>query len=216
MKIGREMPRVLAALERTELLDRAVYVSRATMPEQRIERDLRQVAREHGDCFAMVVVAKKERSGVLLGEVPDRDATSTADRRREPDDAPGALRHLRHHPPRHRHRRAAGAPPCPSADLYVSEKLFARGAPPGALPLPLPMGPLLADTFTAYDCHVFVISVGAVVRMVAPLLQNKKVDPAVLCVDDAGRFTICVLSGHVGPRQRLHRAGGGRPAATSR
>ena len=42
------------------------------------------------------------------------------------------------------------------------------------------------------------ISVGAVVRMVAPLLENKKVDPAVLCVDDAARFTICVLSGHVG------------------
>jgi len=85
----------------------------------------------------------------------------------------------------------------PEADLYVSEKLFAT-APPGARKLPLPMGPLLADTFAAYDCHVFVISVGAVVRMVAPLLVNKKVDPAVLCVDDAARFSICVLSGHVG------------------
>jgi cobalt-precorrin 5A hydrolase len=85
----------------------------------------------------------------------------------------------------------------PGADLFVSEKLFDR-APPGARPLPLPMGPLLADTFLAYDCHLFVISVGAVVRMVAPLLRNKKVDPAVLCVDDASRFTICVLSGHVG------------------
>jgi cobalt-precorrin 5A hydrolase len=85
----------------------------------------------------------------------------------------------------------------PGADLYVSEKLLAA-APPGARKLPLPMGPLLADTFAAYDCHVFVISVGAVVRMVAPLLVNKKVDPAILCVDDAARFSICVLSGHVG------------------
>lgn len=83
------------------------------------------------------------------------------------------------------------------ADLYVSEKLFAL-APPGARRMPLPMGPLLADTFLAYDCHVFVISVGAVVRMVAPRLANKKVDPAVLCIDDANRFTICLLSGHVG------------------
>ncbi len=85
----------------------------------------------------------------------------------------------------------------PEADLYVSEKLFDR-APAGARRLPLPMGPLLTDAFFAYDCHLFVISVGAVVRMVAPLLKNKKVDPAVLCVDDASRFTICVLSGHVG------------------
>jgi precorrin-2/cobalt-factor-2 C20-methyltransferase len=68
MKIGPEMPAVLAALEGAELTDRAVYVSRATMPEQRIERDLRQVHAEHGDCFAMVVVAKKERNGVLLPE----------------------------------------------------------------------------------------------------------------------------------------------------
>jgi cobalt-precorrin 5A hydrolase len=85
----------------------------------------------------------------------------------------------------------------PGADLYVSDKVRA-GAPASALPLPLPMGPLLADKFTAYDAHVFVISVGAVVRMIAPLLRDKKVDPAVICVDDDARFAICVLSGHVG------------------
>jgi cobalt-precorrin 5A hydrolase len=85
----------------------------------------------------------------------------------------------------------------PGADLFVSEKL-AAAAPSGSKRLPLPMGPLLAETFTAYDCHAFVISVGAVVRMIAPLLANKKVDPAVVCVDDAARFAICVLSGHVG------------------
>jgi cobalt-precorrin 5A hydrolase len=83
------------------------------------------------------------------------------------------------------------------ADLYVSEKLTSL-APTGARLFPLPMGPLLADTFANYDAHVFVISVGAVVRMVAPFLRNKKIDPAVICVDDAARFSICVLSGHVG------------------
>jgi cobalt-precorrin 5A hydrolase len=85
----------------------------------------------------------------------------------------------------------------PEADLYVSEKLLPHAAP-GALPLALPMGPALADLFTGYDCHVFIVSVGAVVRMIAPLLKDKKVDPAVVCVDDAAKFSICVLSGHVG------------------
>src|SRR5260370_42440274 len=84
----------------------------------------------------------------------------------------------------------------PVADLYVSEKLFGR-AREGALPLPLPLSPTLARTFAAYDCHVFVISVGAVVRRIAPLLADKKQDPAVGCVDDPARFAICVLSGHV-------------------
>ena len=60
------------------------------------------------------------------------------------------------------------------------------------------MGPTLAETFTRYDCHVHVICIGAVVRMMAPLIANKKVDPAIVCVDDAARFAICVLSGHVG------------------
>jgi cobalt-precorrin 5A hydrolase len=89
----------------------------------------------------------------------------------------------------------------PDADLYVSEKLFGKVPPEVraiAKSMPLPMGPTLTATFTEYDCHVHVISVGAVVRMVAPLLQNKKVDPAIVCVDDAARFAICVLSGHVG------------------
>jgi cobalt-precorrin 5A hydrolase len=87
----------------------------------------------------------------------------------------------------------------PGADLFLSERLAADPASaPGARAFALPMGPHLAATFTAYDCHVFVISVGAVVRMIAPLLADKKVDPAVVCVDDDARFAICTLSGHVG------------------
>ena len=85
----------------------------------------------------------------------------------------------------------------PDCDLLISEKLKER-APASARLFPLPMGPLLEDTFPRYDAHVFVISVGAVVRMIAPLLRSKKLDPAVVCVDDAARFSICVLSGHVG------------------
>lgn len=89
------------------------------------------------------------------------------------------------------------APALPGADVYVSQRLQDLSLP-GALALPLPMGPTLAATFARYDCHVFLISIGAVVRMIAPLLQDKKVDPAVVCVDDAARFAVCVLSGHVG------------------
>ncbi|MDB4966491.1 MAG: cobI [Myxococcales bacterium] len=67
MKIGPEMPAIIAALERAGLLGRAIYVAKATMKEQRVVRDLREVGGERGDCFAMVIVAKKERNGVLMG-----------------------------------------------------------------------------------------------------------------------------------------------------
>jgi precorrin-2/cobalt-factor-2 C20-methyltransferase len=70
MKLGKEAPGVVDAIERHGLVDRAFYVSRATMPEQRVVRDVREVRGDYGDCFAMLVVARKERSGVLAGDVP--------------------------------------------------------------------------------------------------------------------------------------------------
>jgi precorrin-2/cobalt-factor-2 C20-methyltransferase len=74
MKIGPEMPRIVAALDARGLLDRAIYVARATMAEQRILRDLRDVTPGRQDCFAMVIVSRKEHSGVLAGAVPLREA----------------------------------------------------------------------------------------------------------------------------------------------
>ncbi len=85
----------------------------------------------------------------------------------------------------------------PGADLFVSEKLISQ-CPVKAHCMGLPMGPTLEKNFKAYDAHIFIISVGAVVRMVAPLFENKKVDPAILCVDDNAQFVIPILSGHVG------------------
>jgi precorrin-2/cobalt-factor-2 C20-methyltransferase len=70
MKIGPEIPNVIAALEREGLIEKAVYVSKATMAEQRIERDVRAVAAERGDCFAMMIVSRRQRSGVLVGDAP--------------------------------------------------------------------------------------------------------------------------------------------------
>lgn len=74
MKIGPEMANVIATLEREGLLEKAVFVSKATMPDQRIVSDLRAVGAERGDCFAMVIVSRKERNGVLAGDVPVRKA----------------------------------------------------------------------------------------------------------------------------------------------
>jgi len=69
MKIGPEMPKILAALEEQNLTHKAVFVSKATMEEQCVVRDLRTIPNQHGDCFAMVIVTRKERSGMLAGDV---------------------------------------------------------------------------------------------------------------------------------------------------
>lgn len=56
----------------------------------------------------------------------------------------------------------------------------------------------IARLFTNYDQLVFLVSLGAVVRLIAPHLKSKDIDPGVIVVDDAGQFIIPVLSGHVG------------------
>lgn len=50
---------------------------------------------------------------------------------------------------------------------------------------------------------VFIGALGVCVRMIAPLVRDKYTDPAVVCVDSAGRNAISVLSGHVGGANRL-------------
>ena len=56
----------------------------------------------------------------------------------------------------------------------------------------------IATLFADFDQLVFFVSLGAVVRLIAPHLKTKDEDPGVLVVDDAAQFVIPVLSGHVG------------------
>jgi len=68
-------------------------------------------------------------------------------------------------------------------------------------PKTLYTGPFRAQIealFEQYDQIVFFVSLGAVVRLIAPFLKSKDEDPGVLVVDDAAQFVIPVLSGHVG------------------
>lgn len=88
----------------------------------------------------------------------------------------------------------------PSADIIVSEK-FAPLVAEQSNTIKAYTGPFreqIAALFEQYDQVVFFVSLGAVVRLIAPHLKSKDEDPAVLVVDDAANFVIPVLSGHVG------------------
>jgi len=64
----------------------------------------------------------------------------------------------------------------------------------------------IGGLFTRFDQIVFFVSLGAVVRLIAPHLKSKDEDPGVLVVDDAAQFVIPVLSGHVGGANAMAQA----------
>ncbi|MBV6712116.1 cobalt-precorrin 5A hydrolase [Paenibacillus chitinolyticus] len=64
---------------------------------------------------------------------------------------------------------------------------------------------LFPALFPAYKGIICIISLGAVVRMIAPLLQDKKKDPGIVVIDDKGEHVISVLSGHLGGANELAR-----------
>jgi len=61
----------------------------------------------------------------------------------------------------------------------------------------------LATVFHRYRGHIFITSTGIAVRVTAPLLRGKTVDPAVVVVDDSGKHAISLLSGHIGGANAL-------------
>ncbi|WP_035102081.1 cobalt-precorrin 5A hydrolase [Aneurinibacillus terranovensis] len=94
----------------------------------------------------------------------------------------------------------------PDADLYYMNK-FERGdeADKGIQLFSGSVRLLFPALFPVYDGLIVFISLGAVVRMIAPLLKDKKVDPGVVVVDDRAEFAISVLSGHLGGANELTR-----------
>lgn len=61
----------------------------------------------------------------------------------------------------------------------------------------------LEEVFRDYDGLIFIAALGVVVRLISPFIKNKFSDPAVACVDTAGRSAVSVLCGHEGGANNL-------------
>ena len=57
--------------------------------------------------------------------------------------------------------------------------------------------------FYEYDAVIAIMASGILVRSIAPLIESKVTDPAVLNIDDNGNFVISLLSGHLGGANKL-------------
>ena len=75
---------------------------------------------------------------------------------------------------------------------------MARFEEPGFGPICRPSKPFYGPIFNEVDAMVFVGSVGIAVREIAPHVRDKSTDPAVVSIDELGKFAVPLLSGHIG------------------
>ena len=94
----------------------------------------------------------------------------------------------------------------PQSRLFAPEKFRAEAeaaAPSAATCYSGKTGDQIPALFAAFDGIVCIVSLGAVVRLIAPHLKDKEADPGIVVIDEAGRFVIPMLSGHLGGANAL-------------
>lgn len=98
--------------------------------------------------------------------------------------------------------RLAGLLSRPLSDVHSIEKYAEKYGFTSHKTISADMGSL----FSSYDALIFICACGIAVRSIAPHLVSKTSDPAVLVLDDQGRFVIPILSGHIGGANALARS----------
>lgn len=89
------------------------------------------------------------------------------------------------------------------SELYVSRRYAGKAGKECSSFEPSALKTLIAPIWKSCDGLVFIMATGIVVRLIAPLLESKESDPAVVVMDDAGKFAISLLSGHLGGANEL-------------
>ncbi|AEG59179.1 cobalt-precorrin 5A hydrolase [Desulforamulus ruminis] len=88
--------------------------------------------------------------------------------------------------------------------LYLPRRLCEGELPGQAFPFDR-WQQAAGKVFAGYRRILFIMASGIVVRTLAPLLDSKQTDPAVVVLDEKGRFAISLLSGHLGGANELAR-----------
>lgn len=88
----------------------------------------------------------------------------------------------------------------PEVPIFVSEDQVEEGL------MLFPTGKFktgIQALFKEYDALICIMATGIVVRSIAIVLEDKRKDPAIIVIDEKGRHTISLLSGHIGGGNQL-------------
>ena len=86
-----------------------------------------------------------------------------------------------------------------NAEVHSTEKYASKYRFTSHVSLQRDMDSLFHDN----DALIFISACGIAVRLIAPFVKDKTKDPAVIVMDDRGRFVIPILSGHIGGANAL-------------
>ncbi len=91
----------------------------------------------------------------------------------------------------------------PEVEIYVPAKL--KNSQSEIIWFTEQVSRTLAEQFKKENALICIFSLGAVIRLIAPILTDKRSDPAILVIDDKAKFVVSALSGHLGGANALAR-----------
>ena len=88
------------------------------------------------------------------------------------------------------------------SQVQADDKAF-RNVKEFAKPIDSSLRDWTGRRFAESDAIIFIGACGIAVRSIAPFVSSKKTDPAVVVIDEQGKFAISLLSGHIGGANEL-------------
>ncbi|MBK1645595.1 precorrin-2 C(20)-methyltransferase [Thiocapsa imhoffii] len=194
LKVRPVLDDLIDALAARGMLGSAVFIERVGTPRERLIRDLATLRGEPVHYLSLVLIRHARGRG--LGQVPIRGSLKTPS---APSERQGTTliawtrmglalaQRLTEH--------------LPDASDILIPRPFAvslETAPESRCRLAVgAVAARLPELFRQRRALVFIGSSGVAWRLCAPLIRDKRRDPAVLAIDEAGRFVIPLLGGHL-------------------